>query len=119
MDQTGAPLRPTQLGRYEVLGELNRGGQGVVYLCRQPGTRRMVALKRFLPAGSRRSLARDLAEREVQAAARLHHPGIVMIFGVEELDGEPILVMEFVDGQPITHWAARRTLDAHASLTLL
>src|SRR5262245_39017748 len=111
---TGTPFRPASLGRYQVLSELSSGGQGVVYLARQPGTRRTVALKRFLTAAGG-SAARELAEREVQAAARLDHPGIVTLYGLDEIDAEWFLVMEFVDGVPITRFASDASLEAPAA----
>jgi len=118
MTGDGTPFRPATLGRYEVLRELSGGGQGVVYLARQFGTRRTVALKRFLPAGGA-SISRELAEREVQAAARLDHPGLVTLYGLDEIDAQWFLVMEYVDGVPLTRHASERALDPRAALALL
>ena len=83
---------------YELLGELGRGGMGVVYRARQYGLNRLVALKMVLAGTYARAdeLVRFLAEAET--AARLHHHGIAQIFGTGRAGELPYFVMEFVDG---------------------
>jgi tRNA A-37 threonylcarbamoyl transferase component Bud32 len=89
--------RPSVAG-YEILGELGRGGMGVVYKARQLGLHRIVALKMVLTGihTSPKDLARFRAEAAV--IARLQHPNIVQIFDVGEAAGRPYLVLEFVAG---------------------
>jgi eukaryotic-like serine/threonine-protein kinase len=72
---------------YEVLGELGRGGMGVVYQARQLGLNRFVALKMVLGGefASSALKARFLAEAE--AVARMQHPNIVQIFEVGTAEG--------------------------------
>jgi serine/threonine protein kinase len=83
---------------YEILGELGRGGMGVVYQARQLGLNRTVALK-MLSAGAHTD-PKDLARFRAEAAviARLQHPNIVQIYDVGEAAGRPYFVLEYVAG---------------------
>src|SRR4051812_3968704 len=86
---------PEQIGSYEVLRELGRGGMGIVYLARQPGLDRLVALKIISPATP------DFAARlrtEALALASLQHPHIVGVIDVGEDDGKPFYVMPYFAG---------------------
>jgi len=98
---------PGSIGPFEILGEARRGGQGVVFRVRQPATHRAIALKRFHSGVLERPSTLRRFEREVEAVAALDHPGIVTLFGVEFVDGAPLLTMEWVDGLPLSTWAAR------------
>jgi predicted Ser/Thr protein kinase len=83
---------------YEVLGELGRGGMGVVYKARQVGLNRVVALKTVL-VGLQASQAQQARFRsEAEAVARLQHPNVVQVFDVGEHEGYPFLAMEYVAG---------------------
>ena len=94
---TAACERPAVPG-YELLGELGRGGMGVVYQARQLGLHRTVALKMVL-SGIHIG-AKDLARFRAEAGviARLQHPNIVRIYDVGEVAGRPYFVLEFVNG---------------------
>ncbi len=87
-----------QLGDYQILREVGRGGMGVVYEAQQLSLGRHVAIK-VLPSHALldpRQLGRF--QREARSAAKLHHTNIVPVFGVGEQDGLYYYVMQFIQG---------------------
>jgi WD40 repeat protein/tRNA A-37 threonylcarbamoyl transferase component Bud32 len=94
---------PEHVGEYEILGELGRGGMGVVYKARHTQLHRTAALKMLL-AGTFADRDERLRFRaEAEAVARLHHPHIVQIYEIGEYDvgagpPRPYFTLEFVDG---------------------
>jgi len=89
---------PERLGDFRLLRRLGGGGMGVVFLAQQTSLRRRVALKVLRAEDRQRSTARTRFQREVEAAARLAHPGVVRVFAVGEEGGVPYLAMEYVPG---------------------
>jgi eukaryotic-like serine/threonine-protein kinase len=116
-----APAAPAEwIGPYRVLRELGRGGMGVVYLAeRADGQyRRRVAIKRISSASADDPIhQRFLAERQILAG--LDHPNIARLLdgGVSD-DGRPYLVLEYVDGMPITAYCDRHRLGVEERLRL-
>ncbi|GMU80431.1 MAG: hypothetical protein AMXMBFR47_03020 [Planctomycetota bacterium] len=94
-----------RIGPYELLGEVGRGGQGIVYRALQPHTHRQIAVKRLLEGALSTPAARLRFEREVETVTSLNHPNIVTVFAMEIIDGIPLLAMEWLDGQPFHRWA--------------
>jgi serine/threonine-protein kinase len=92
---------------------------GVVYLARQVGLNRLVALKTVLagPHAGPEELARFRGEAE--AVARLQHPNIVQVYEVGEHDGRPYFTQEFVDGAGLDHRLREAPLAARAAAELL
>ncbi len=83
---------------YEILGELGRGGMGVVYLARQAKLNRQVALKMILSGGHAGDADLARFKTEAEAIARLQHPNIVQIYEVGECEGRPFFSLEFCGG---------------------
>jgi serine/threonine protein kinase len=96
--------QPQTIGRYQIIAELGHGAMGSVYRAHDPTMDRTVAIKTILAAALTGPLAGEYRERfirEARAAGRLSHPGIVTVYDVNEQDGTPYLVMEFVAGRSL------------------
>lgn len=113
------PPRLGRLGGYELLEEVSRGAQGVVYRAQDVERNRPVAVKRLLAGSFATEASRARFEREMEAAASLRHPNIVAVYDSELADRQPLLVMEWIDGLPVDRWAdARRQAESNTDLTL-
>jgi WD40 repeat protein/serine/threonine protein kinase len=101
--KTATVTEPMKVAGYEILGELGRGGMGVVYKARQVGLNRLVALKMILAGAHARP--KDLARfgHEAEAVARLRHPNIIQIFDVGESEGGQYFALEFMEGGSLIH----------------
>jgi WD40 repeat protein len=99
---------------YEILGELGRGGMGVVYRARQVLLNRPCVLKMILAGAHADALATLRFLGEAEAVARLKHPNIIQIHHIGEADGLPYFELEYVEGGSLdkrldgTPWPARR-----------
>ncbi len=91
------------LGRYQILGELGRGGCGVVYRALDPGIGRTVAIKTILTDAKSASGAalRERFRREARSAGILSHPNIVTIHDFSESGDIMFIAMEFIQGQTL------------------
>ncbi|MFO0844320.1 MAG: protein kinase [Gemmataceae bacterium] len=83
---------------YEVLREIGRGGMGAVYLARQVGLNRVVALKKIRPDAHLDPEQQARFRREAEAVAKLDHPNIVQVYEVGEQEGQSYLALEYLDG---------------------
>ena len=85
------------IGRFEILGELGKGGQGTVYLAQDTQLDRRVAIKTL------RNLARQSEQlaREARIVAKLQHPNIIPLFDAGEHQGVPYLVYAYIEGQTL------------------
>ena len=89
---------PRQLGEYQLTEELGHGGMGTVYKALHTKLGRVVALKVLALARAHDRSAIARFEREMQAVGQLDHRHIVRAHDAREIDGTPILVMEYLDG---------------------
>jgi serine/threonine protein kinase/WD40 repeat protein len=114
-----APVDPSGIPGYQILGELGRGGMGVVFKARQISLDRLVAIKMSLSVGA--VTANQLARfrLEAESLARLQHPNIVQIYEIGEYRGVPYFVMEYVDGPSLAHVAAGLPQPIQASAHLV
>src|SRR5262249_42574500 len=92
-----APPPAPELGGFKVLKRLGAGSAGEVFLARQPGLDRDVALKVLRPGLAFSAEASERFTREAQALARLSHPSIVGIFAFGEDRGVRWIAMEYVE----------------------
>jgi serine/threonine protein kinase len=106
-------------GDYELLGEIARGGMGVVYKARQMRLDRVVAVKMILDG----ALTDDTAVRrfhiEAQAAATLQHPNIVAIHQIGEYEGKHFFSMDFIEGSSLAKVIAGKPLPHERASCLL
>lgn len=93
---------------YRLLGEISRGGQGVVHRAVEESTGRTVAIKTLLSGAFATSRARARFEREIEIASSLRHPNIVSVYHAARTEeGGMAVVMEFVEGESLEAWARR------------
>lgn len=97
--------QPPEIAGYEIIRELHRGGQGVVYEALQRSAKRKVAIKVMLAGPFSSKAARKRFEREIELVAQLKHPNIIPVFHSGEAnEGLPFFVMEYVRGTRLDHF---------------
>jgi len=113
------PTMGLQIEGYEIVRELGRGGQAVVYEALQRSTKRKVALKVLLEGALASKATRRRFEREIELVAQLRHPNIISIFhSGMTADGRHFYVMDYVRGKPLHQFVRDRKLALEDTLRL-
>ena len=115
-----SPPETWDLPGYEILSEIRRGGQGIVFRALQKGTKREVALKVLREGRYASEAACRRFEREIELAATLQHPHIVTVFDSgRTADGRQFFAMDYIRGVPLDRYALDRSLGLRDKLRLL
>src|SRR5262245_46983483 len=110
------PVMPTAIGRYEIRGQLGRGGFGAVYRGYDRHLDRQVAIK--VPLLKPTKALEELFPQEGRKLAQLKHPSIVTVHDVGVHEGVCFIVSEYLDGQNLNHWMQDRTITWQEAATI-
>ena len=116
-DESSVPAGK-ELGNYELLEEIGRGGMGIVYRAKQKGLDRVVAVK-VIQSLAAKGDDHFRFQREAEAVASLDHPNIVRVHEIGKHDDRPFLSMEYVDGGALDSHIYTRTWSNHDIASLL
>src|SRR4029434_10309210 len=97
-------LPSNELGSYDLIAQLGRGGMGIVYKARDQHNQRVVAIKQLNLENVepiRKRAKEERFRREAETAARLNHPNIVSVYSVETVGETHYYVMEFLEGHSL------------------
>ena len=112
-------LHAVELEGYQVIREIHRGGQGVVYQALQISTKRKVAIKVLLEGPFASEQARGRFEREIELVASLQHPNIISVFHSGETPhGQQYCVMDYVQGLRLDEYVREKSLTLEETLRL-
>jgi len=110
---------PDSFAGYQILKEVHRGGQGVVYQAIQQSTKRKVAVKVLLEGAYASAAARKRFEREIELVAHLKHPNIITVFDSGTTsDGKLYCVMDYIAGRPLNEYVRDQKLTLEDTLKL-
>jgi serine/threonine-protein kinase len=100
-DELSKSLTGESIGQYKIFQLLGKGGMGEVYLAEDCKLERNVALKFFSNKFADDETAKDQLTNEARAVAKLEHPNICTVHGIEETDGHTFIVMQYVEGRTL------------------
>lgn len=115
---TQLPLDLTELGDFEIVREIGRGGMGIVYEAEQRSLARRVALKVLPKQALLDPVQLQSFEREARIVARLHHTHVVSLYGAGEHNGYHFLAMELVQGESLNRLIQALKSDDSSNSTL-
>jgi eukaryotic-like serine/threonine-protein kinase len=110
---------PRSFGNYELLGELGRGGMGVVYRARQRELDRVVALKMILQSHLASTEHVRRFQAEAKAVARLRHSHIVQIHEVGQQHGQDYFTMEYIEGENLAQHLIRKNPEISTAVRIV
>lgn len=117
--EVGLATAEPDIEGYEMVRELHRGGQGVVYEALQRSTKRKVAVKILLAGPYASKSARRRFEREIELVAQLKHPNIISIFeSGRTKEGLPYFAMDYIRGSPLHDFVRVKKLSLEEALKL-
>jgi len=106
-------------GKYRIVAMIAEGGMGEVYQAEHTVMNKRVAIKRIRPGLSEKTRATERLLQEARAASRIHHPNVVDIYDVAREGDSVYLVMEFLEGEPLSALLGRGNLPMHRLIALL
>src|SRR5262249_25535035 len=112
-------LLPHQVGEYDILEEVGRGGMGVVYKARHRRLQRLTALKMVLSGQLASPTERLRFRLEAELAARVQHPNIVQVYEVGTQEGQLFLAMEWIEGGTLAERRSRWPLPPREAAQLV
>ena len=114
-----SPFPPADFGPYELIGEIGRGGMGVVYKAHQRKLDRIVAVKMILASHLANPDQVNRFYAEARAAARLQDPRIVAIHDVGQIHGQHYFAMEYMPGPSLAQMVRRGPIDTNQAARLV
>jgi eukaryotic-like serine/threonine-protein kinase len=111
--------KPDRIGKYDVLDVLGRGGMGVVYRARDSRLGRIVAIKMLTESFSGNTEMLQRFYREASQTGALRHNNIVIVYDAGDQDGEPYIVMEYVEGEPLDKVIKRERIHLQLALSIV
>ncbi len=107
------------VGPYRIIGQLGQGGMATVFKAYHPALDRYVAIKALHPAIMEDASFLARFEREAKVVAKLDHPNIVPIYDFAEHDGQPYLVMKFIEGETLKARLAKGPLSKSEAIKIV
>jgi serine/threonine protein kinase len=103
---------------YKILEKLGEGGMGVVYKAEDTKLNRPVAIKVLPPHLLTSEDDQARFQREAKAAAALHHPNIATVFEINEDDGNPFIVMEYIEGHTLDYHVKKGPFNLQEAISI-